>query len=64
MPLIRCEFPEGITPDQQDRLGKEITEAVMASIGCTRQHIYVSIKQTPVSGLIEAGRTPKAMHEA
>lgn len=55
MPYIQCEFQEGLSKQQKERLANQIVKVVNASIGSSIPHINVVIREWPGQNLVEAG---------
>ena len=57
MPFIQVDITEGLSPAQLTTLRERIVEVVHASIGSSRAHINIAIRQLPAEQIVEAGRT-------
>lgn len=56
MPFIQCDFQHGLSNAQKDELTEKIVDVVNKSIGSSRPHINVVIREWPEKNLVEAGK--------
>ena len=60
MPFIQVDIAEGLSAAQLAAMREQIVEVVHDSIGSSRAHINVAIRQLPRDQIVEAGQTRKS----
>jgi 4-oxalocrotonate tautomerase len=63
VPIVRIEIWPGRTPDQKKALIRNVTDAVVSSVGCPEQAVEVLLYEVDksdwaVGGVCHADRTP------
>ena len=56
MPVIQVDIREGRSRDQIRELQKELTEAVIKTIGAPREYVYVIVREQPGPNHCLAGK--------
>jgi 4-oxalocrotonate tautomerase len=69
MPIVRIEVWPGRTPEQKKALMRNVTDAVVASVGCPEQAVEVLLYEVDqshwaVGGVCHAERMPGAAGNA